>query len=89
MGINTVHLKKGEPLQGSGMTQAMLLDPCTNVMTGAYLLKRKMVRYGNTWDAVGAYHSETPRHGQNYQGLIFEKLKVLLANRKRPILRED
>ncbi|UUZ66613.1 lytic transglycosylase domain-containing protein (plasmid) [Polaromonas sp. P1-6] len=58
MGINTIHLEPGEPLYRGGFTAKMLLDPCTNVMTGAYLLRLKMNRFGNTWQAVGAYHSK-------------------------------
>lgn len=70
MGINTVHLSPGERLHQAGMKRSMLLDPCTNVLTGAYLLRLKMNRFGNTWTAVGAYHSVTDQYNLAYQGRI-------------------
>ena len=70
MGINTVHLK--DPyLQRAGFRTAQdLIEPCTNVKLGAWLLSRKIQRWGQSWQAVGAYHSETPQHNSNYQRLI-------------------
>jgi hypothetical protein len=32
----------------------------------AWHLKKKMIKYGNTWAAIGAYHSETPRQREAY-----------------------
>ncbi|KJK21064.1 hypothetical protein UB46_29245 [Burkholderiaceae bacterium 16] len=63
MQINSVHL--GE-LKRFGIAPARLMDPCTNVMVGAYLYRRKIERYGNSWLAVGAYHSETPEYRDAY-----------------------
>ncbi len=37
-----------------------------NVFVAAWLLKQKMVKYGNTWRAIGAYHSETPKQRDAY-----------------------
>ena len=56
----------------------MLLDPCTNVMTGAYLLRLKMNRFGNTWKAVGAYHSLTDEFNIAYQLNIWKSLQLIL-----------
>ncbi|ABM39526.1 lytic transglycosylase domain-containing protein [Polaromonas naphthalenivorans] len=78
MGINTVHISPGERLYRAGMTGSMLLDPCTNVMTGAYLLRLKMNRFGNTWTAVGAYHSITDQYNVAYQGRIRASLDKVM-----------
>ena len=43
-----------------------LTDACVNVFVAAWLLKQKMVRHGNTWRAIGAYHSETPAQRDSY-----------------------
>ena len=71
MGINSVHLPE---LAGFGVTKEQLLDPCVNAYVGAWYLRRKMEKYGNTWQAVAAYHSETPDIGATYvakiQGLL-------------------
>lgn len=75
MGINTVHLSASEAFGQAGMTPQMLLDPCTNVMAGAYLLKRKINKYGMSWQAIGAYHSENPQYATVYANRIWETLR--------------
>ncbi len=61
--INSVHF--GE-LRRNGVPPGALKDACVNLYVAAWMLKRKMVRYGNTWQAIGAYHSETPRYRDEY-----------------------
>ncbi|VWB42455.1 lytic transglycosylase [Burkholderia lata] len=61
--INSVHF--GE-LRRNGVPPGALKDACVNIYVAAWMLKRKMVRYGNTWQAIGAYHSETPRFRDEY-----------------------
>jgi len=43
-----------------------LLDRCINIYVAAWRLKTKMAKYGNTWEAIGAYHSETPQYRDRY-----------------------
>jgi soluble lytic murein transglycosylase-like protein len=57
MQINSVHLPV---LSQYGISQSTLMEPCKNVYIAAWHLRQKMNKYGNTWAAVGAYHSETP-----------------------------
>lgn len=80
MGINTVHLAPTEPLAMAGFTVAALLEPCTNVRVGAWLLKQKFVKYGEGWFAVGAYHSLTPALNARYQRKIWD----ILQHGRRP-----
>ncbi|MGU7774228.1 lytic transglycosylase domain-containing protein [Burkholderia sp. MR1-5-21] len=61
--INSVHF--GE-LRRYGVLPGALRDACVNIFVAAWMLKQKMVRYGNTWQAIGAYHSETPRLRDEY-----------------------
>lgn len=61
--INSIHLKE---LKKYGVHRADLLNKCTNIYTGARILRGKMNKYGNTWAAVGAYHSETPHERWQY-----------------------
>jgi soluble lytic murein transglycosylase-like protein len=63
MQINSVHFPE---LQSYGIAPNALWDPCTNVMVGAFLLARSIQKYGNTWEAVGAYHSRTPGLKERY-----------------------
>lgn len=62
-GINSVHLPE---LAKFGITKQSLMDGCTNVYVGAWKYSQKVAKYGNTWYAVGAYHSETPAQRDEY-----------------------
>jgi soluble lytic murein transglycosylase-like protein len=61
--INSIHFAD---LARQGIPHRALVDPCVNIYVAAWLLKQKMVRYGNTWRAIGAYHSESPRERDAY-----------------------
>ncbi|WP_224788650.1 lytic transglycosylase domain-containing protein [Pandoraea terrae] len=61
--INSVHFTA---LAQNGVPSRALTDACVNIYVAAWLLKQKMVKYGNTWSAVGAYHSETPNKRDAY-----------------------
>jgi lysozyme-related protein Hpa2 len=80
MGINSVHL--GE-LATYAIGPTNLRDGCVNAYIGAFYLRKKVDKYGNTWRAVGAYHSETPALGASYATAIqriMARWGVLAAN---------
>ena len=52
--INSIHMRE---LATVGIVPADLHDVCLSSHVAALLLKRKIARFGNTWRAVGAYHS--------------------------------
>ena len=54
MQINTSLLPK---LAGFGIREQDLLDPCTNIEVGAWVLSDAIRRHGDTWQAVGAYNA--------------------------------
>lgn len=60
-----------------GITTRHLLDPCVNLQVGAYILALSMSRHGNTWQAIGAYHSATPERRDRYAAEIFQRLHRL------------
>ncbi|RFU46246.1 lytic transglycosylase [Paraburkholderia sp. DHOC27] len=70
--INSIHFND---LARQGVPHRALTDPCVNVYVAAWLLKQKMVKYGNTWRAIGAYHSESPRERDAY-ALNIQKVLV-------------
>lgn len=70
-GINSIHFPE---LAKTGVTPADLLDECVSAYVGAWKLSKKINKYGNTWRAIGAYHSETPHFNARYQALIFNKM---------------
>lgn len=75
-GINSVHLPE---LAKYGIGRQDLLDACKAAYVAAWRLGKMVAKYGNTWDAVGAYHSETPAHRDNYSALIKRIIDAWIA----------
>lgn len=71
MQINSIHLPT---LSRYGITKDTLMEPCKSVYIAAWHLRRKMDKYGNTWQAIGAYHSETPSLRDKYARQIADIL---------------
>lgn len=71
MQINSIHLPT---LSQYGISTGTLMEPCKNVYIAAWHLRQKMNKYGNTWRAVGAYHSETPAPRDRYARQIADIL---------------
>ena len=65
--INSIHFPE---LAQWGITPTQLLDPCVATHVAAWHLKRSLLRHGNTWFGVAAYHSATPEHNWRYQELV-------------------
>lgn len=65
--INSIHLPE---LQRHGIGRDELLDPCLAAYVGAWHLARQIRSLGNTWAAVGAYHSRTPSRQRWYANQI-------------------
>jgi soluble lytic murein transglycosylase-like protein len=63
MQINTIHLPA---LARYGIDRDALMSPCKNIYIAAWQLRKQVVKYGNTWAAVGAYHSATPALRDQY-----------------------
>lgn len=63
MQINSIHLSE---LSRYHIGRDTLMEPCKNVYIAAWHLRSKMEKYGNTWAAIGAYHSETPAERDLY-----------------------
>ena len=62
-GTNSVHFPE---LRKYGIEPEDLLDPCKSIYVAAWLYRKKVEKYGNTWDAVGAYHSENSPNKERY-----------------------
>ncbi len=76
MQINSIHLPE---LAKYGVTKSDLFDACKNIYTGAWILRRNIDRYGNTWAAVGAYNSATPYLRDRYAEKVMKMVQRLIA----------
>lgn len=73
--VNTIHLKE---LAAMGLSpSAVLRDGRVNAHAAAWLLQREYKRTGNLWQAIGAYHSRTPRLRDAYIRRVKSNLKRL------------
>lgn len=89
MQINSIHLRQ---LSRYGVDASVLMQPCKNVYIAAWHLRNQIVRYGNTWAAVGAYHSATPALRDGYAAQVSRILRgwhLLNAPRTQDVAQVD
>lgn len=65
--INTTHLRT---LSRYGIDEQALKDGCVSAYVGAWHYRKQVLEFGNTWYAVGAYHSRTPARAAWYANSI-------------------
>lgn len=65
--INSIHLRE---LSQYGIGEKGLKDGCVAAYVGAWHYRKQIREYGNTWAAVGAYHSRTPARQAWYANQI-------------------
>ncbi len=70
--INSIHFKE---LGRHGIAPRDLLNGCISSYVAAWHLKKQINAYGNTWYAVGAYHSTNKCLNQRYTGLVWNALR--------------
>ena len=79
--VNTCNLKM---LAVHGFSPgAILRDGCINARAAARLLRREYERTGNIWEAIGAYHSRTPKYRDAYIARVKKHL-VRMGSGLRP-----
>ncbi len=65
-----------------GVSEAQLLDPCTSIHVGAWILAQNMQRLGNSWEAVGAYNARDPVYRLRYAQKVYKNIPpAVLADR--------
>jgi soluble lytic murein transglycosylase-like protein len=66
-------------LRRYGVDEQQLLEPCTSIHVGAWILAQNMQRMGNSWDAVGAYNSTKPDIRLRYARKVYNNLPPAIA----------
>jgi hypothetical protein len=81
---NSQHFKT---LAKWGIEPGHLYDFCLSTFVGAWLYRSAIQKFGNTWFAVGAYHSVTPHFNARYQALIWNNLlsRGVVAGNQIPV----
>ena len=81
MQVNNFWLKKyGIPLEAA-------LDPLANIYLGSWILKQEIARHGESWNAVGAYHSPNEDRGRRYAEMVKDALEK--GPVKRSVAKEE
>lgn len=68
MQINTIWLKK---LSSFGIQPVQLLDGCTSIYVGAWILSQTIKQYGYNWRGIGAYNSGKPHLAYKYAQKVY------------------
>ncbi|WP_168788783.1 lytic transglycosylase domain-containing protein [Paraburkholderia aromaticivorans] len=68
MQINSVWLPT---LQEKGITAESLRNPCVNGYVGAWILRSNVERFGQTWQAVGAYNASSSDKQLKYANCVY------------------
>lgn len=82
MQVNSIHLPE---LKKYKIGRRDLMQSCKNIYVAAWLLRRSMNRYGNTWAAVGGYHSNTPKERAVYAIKVRQAVKTILAAKQQSV----
>ena len=77
MQINSIWLPA---LRRYGIAERDLLDPCTSIQVGAWILAQNIRRLGSSWNAVGAYNAGDPELRLKYALKVYRNLPVATAN---------
>lgn len=66
MGIMQINSAWIPTLAKKGISTQQIMDPCTNIHIGAWILSGNINRHGPVWKAVGAYNASTASKQVSY-----------------------
>lgn len=72
--INSIHFSE---LARYGIQPEHLFDECIAAFVAGWHYARQVRRLGNTWQAIGAYHSRTPHLNEAYQRRVMRRMVQL------------
>jgi len=65
-----------------GIEEQHLLDPCTSIHVGAWILAQNIRRMGNSWEAVGAYNASKPAIRLRYAQKVYANLPPIVLQQR-------
>lgn len=74
LGLMQINSSWFRTLRKYGIEEQHLLDPCTSIHVGAWILAQNIRRMGNSWEAVGAYNSSKPDIRLRYAQKVYGNL---------------
>jgi soluble lytic murein transglycosylase-like protein len=74
VGLMQINSRWFPVLRKYGVTEQQLLDPCTSIHVGAWVLAQNMRRMGNSWEAVGAYNAKDPNLRIRYAMKVYKNI---------------
>ena len=80
MQINTIHI---DELRYVGINEKNIMNPRINIHVAAKILSNLISQYGFNFEAIGRYHSNTPRFKEKWNNRLIQELKKELIQSKR------
>lgn len=74
IGLMQINSRWLPTLRKYGISAEQLLEPCTSINVGAWILAQNMQRLGNTWNAVGAYNARSPELRLRYVEKVYRNI---------------
>lgn len=63
-----------------GIAERDLLDPCVNVLVGAWILSNNFARLGYTTQGLGAYNAASPDKRERYAQQVLRRMTQVASN---------
>jgi hypothetical protein len=70
--------------QRFGLSKIQLLDPRTNLIYGARILRQNLARDGNIWRRISDYHAGSPQRRDRYNRSVYEQYLRYLEGKIGP-----
>ncbi len=83
IGLMQINSRWLPTLRKYGIDEAQLMDACTNIHVGAWVLAQNMRRMGNSWQAVGAYNARDPGLRMKYAQKVYRNLPPQMMAQER------
>lgn len=70
-------------LLGDVSREDVMNDSCLNAWVATYIYARQLAQTEDPWEAVGNYHSRTPKHHYRYRMVVFKKYQNIIKSQQQ------